>query len=259
MVGSYRVGSYHAVAMAILAIALCLNLSEGEEQQAEAVSSAFADGEQTAPPLKESNSFNKIPFFLLKDGAEKVDGVKTQATCQKACVRQTKCRSFSFSVRKEDCLVSPNTLGLNSDFTFYSKRINPGEKDKYRDFAGLMYQSKTWTRYMGKTAEECRKFCDTGKDSKGRHCNGYSYRSRDKTCLLSPFGVNYDNDYDYFERIPAKVKVKTKVVDAKGDTKTVTKTKTVIPAEKFKPKQNPGPSKQYKAEMARQEGEAKIA
>ena len=33
---------------------------------------------------------------------------------------------------------------------------------RYRAFAGLVFQSKDFTRYEEKTVDECKKFCDTG-------------------------------------------------------------------------------------------------
>merc|ERR1712054_388117 len=243
-----------AAVVTLIAVAVCLNVSEVESE-------GISEMEAGEAGLKESASFNKIPFFLLNDGAEKVDLVTTRAACESACLNQfhltSRCKSYSFSLRKQDCLVSPNALGFNGEFTFYSRRSN----GKYRDFMGLMYQSKGYTRYVGKTAKECRDFCDTGKDGKGRHCNGYSYRVRDQTCLLSPFGVHYDNDYDYYERMPAPVTVKEVVVDKKGHTQIVKKKKkTPVPTEKLKPKPNPAlPSKEYRAQMAVQEGESKQA
>jgi len=83
-----------------------------------------------------------------------------------------KCKSFSWSERKQDCMTSSKALSFNGDFTFFSRRVYSGEAysgenrmGNYRRFDGLMYQSQEFTRYEEKSEDECKKYCDTGKQS----------------------------------------------------------------------------------------------
>jgi len=152
-------------------------------------------------------SYYKIPFFVLKAGSTKVIKAKKASDCEEACTQRKACKSYSFSVIKRDCLWSKFALMFNGDFSFYSKRTGPGKKtsgdrrmSRYRQFFGLMYQDNTWTRYTGPSRAKCQKMCDTATNGENQTCHGYSYRSKDKTCLLSANGLFYDTDYDYYER-----------------------------------------------------------
>jgi hypothetical protein len=180
-------------------------------------------------PFEKEDEFEryaKIPYFVMKDDAKKEEKATNKEDCQAACTKRPECKSVSFSAAKQDCLWSTHALSFNGEFTFYAKRAFPGAKDsgknllgKYRSFMGLMYQSKEFTRYQGKTQPECREFCNIAVDGHGRRCNGFSYRERDQTCLLSPFGLTYNADYDYYERNPRPVpKMVEKVDPATGET-----------------------------------------
>jgi len=274
-----------AAIVSILAIACCLNTSEGAVQDTDADVQTLASktpskttskttskaGSKTAaskpaskpalPAKPKKKVFSKIPFFILKDGSEKVNSAKTQEQCEKVCEERPNCKSFSYSMRKQVCFWSKNALAFNGEFTFYTKRTNPGKSSsKYRSLLGMMFLSKSFTRYMDVSLQRCKRYCNTGRDSKGRSCNAFSYRERDSACLLSPFGVTYDNDYDYFEREPRKVTVKKKVISASGKVETVKKKKKPpldVRLQKVVPKPKLAFSNEYKTNLKVQEGEAK--
>jgi len=250
-----------AYVVTLLVIISCLASSDRDYAE---LSDALAAEEQVLAP-----TFSKIPFFALRHKAKSAKA-KKMADCQHICDHKPNkgknaCRSFSYSVRKAECLWSPHKLSFNGKFVFYSKREKkgPGPK-KYRDFPGLMYQAKDWTRYRTETSLDCENMCDKAKDSAGRTCHGYSYKEDDKTCLLSPFGLHYDLDYDYYERDPrAKmVIVKKKKVSKSGKVKKIKIKKKKIPPldrkmkvpKKDKPVQQTG---EYKTNLAMQEGRAK--
>merc|ERR1711959_767612 len=249
----------------LLVVISCLASSDRDYAE---LSDALGAEEQ-ALAGKSMPTFSKIPFFALRHNAKSAKA-KKMADCQSICDHKPNkgknaCRSFSYSVRKAECLWSPHKLSFNGKFVFYSKREKkgPGPK-KYRDFPGLMYQAKDWTRYRTETSLDCENMCDKAKDSAGRTCHGYSYKEDDKTCLLSPFGLHYDLDYDYYERDPrAKMLVvKKKKVSKSGKVKKIKIKKKKPPPldrkmkvkKKDKPVQQTG---QYKTQLAVQEGKAK--
>jgi len=248
----------------LVAVVLVSTLASSTEDYAE-LSDVLGAGEASLSEWHNINkpetaAYSKIPFFALKHKAKKATNAKTVKQCQSLCSGNKGCKSFSFSVRKRDCLWSTTALAFNGHFTFYSKRANPKKPMKgglhpmspYRSFVGLMYQSKDWTQYKGHSKESCQDLCNRAKDSWGRSCHGFSYRAHDETCLLSPFGVHYDTDYDYYERNPHFKK-------AKGKKKAAPKP---VLQKKFKPKKKkkvPGPkmSSEYKTRLSVDEGKAK--
>lgn len=124
-----------------------------------------------------------------------------------------------------------------------------------------MYQTAQFTRYQGKTLKECRKYCNLAKDGHNRKCNGFSYRERDQTCLLSPYGLSYDPDYDYFERNPGPVPEKKEVTNAEGKVEVITTGKKMIPpidAKYKEPQKALVQTPQYKAQLQVQESAAKV-
>jgi|ERR1711907_813155 len=238
-----RVGKILLVAVVVIS-----SLASSTEDYAE-LSDVLGAGELSLKGEKApETTYSKIPFFALKYKAKKATNAKTVQQCQNLCSGNKVCKSFSFSVRKRDCLLSKTALAFNGHFTFYSKRANPKKPNSdggmnpmspYRDFVGLMYQGKDWTRYKGHSKESCEDLCNRAKDSWGRTCHGFSYRLKDQTCLLSPFGVRYDTDYDYYERNPQAKALQKKL--------------------KPKKKKGPGPkmSSEYKTNLKVQEGKAK--
>merc|ERR1712093_210840 len=202
-------------------------------------------------------SYYKVPFFVLKAGSTKIRKAKTSADCEQACSQRKTCKSFSFSVNKQDCIWSTDALSFNGGFSFFSKRTGTGKKmsgnkrlSRYREFFGLMYQDKTWTRYTGPSRTKCQKMCDTASNSEGQTCHGYSYRGRDKTCLLTANGLLYDTNYDYYERTPDKKVGKNRSRKSSMHGNRLQKT--------FKPKKKPVTlSKEYKQQLVVQEADAK--
>lgn len=216
-------------------------------------------------------SYSKIPFFALKYKAKRASQAKVASDCQLVCSQRKACKSFSFSVKKKDCLWSKEALAFNGLFTFFTKRTSKGKKgsgdnrmSRYRAFPGLMYEEKAWTRYEKQEEGGCRKLCDKAKDNLGRTCHGFSYNEHTQTCLLSPFGIHYDVSYDYFERNPQPKIVKKKVEKIskkKGKVKVVVKKKKIVkPLDvklKKKKKNKVVMIKKYKAALVQQEVAAK--
>jgi len=242
-----------------------------KEQSSEAHCKAKLRVEALTPFEKEEpfERYSKIPYFIMKDDSRKEEKATNIEDCQAACTKRMECKSLSFSAVKQDCLWSPHSLSFNGEFTFFTKRSFGGEKisgknvmGKYRSFPGLMYQSREFTRYQGKSQKECREFCNIAVDGHGRKCNGFSYRERDMTCLLSPYGLTYNADYDYYERNPQPVpKLVEKVDPATGATSVEeVPGKTVVPpidAAFHGPKIEAKMTPEYKAQIQVQEAAAK--
>lgn len=215
----------------------------------------------------ETENFAKIPFFVFKDGASREEKAKSAQDCEVACNQRKRCKSFSFSARKSDCLWSTHALSFNGEFQFWSRRAFTDPKEsgrqlmgKYRRFDGLMYQTAQFTTYQGKSLKECRKFCDMAVDGHGRKCNGFSYREKSMTCMLSPYGLSYDPDYDYYERNPKPIDEMVEKPDENGNLKMVPTGKK-LPAPLDAPYSDSVPawneSPQYQAQLQIQENGAK--
>merc|ERR1711990_1275 len=179
---------------------------------------------------KEKDKFSKIPFFVFKADAEVQLNCNSAQECVDRCGGMATCKSASWSERKRDCMTSKKALSFNGDFTFFSRRVYSEEKafgdnrmGNYRRFAGLMYESQEFTRYEEKSEEECKKYCDTAVDGHNRRCNGFSYNENKQICLLSPYGLNYEKDYDYYEKNPEPKIVEEKTTDPKTGLVTITK------------------------------------
>lgn len=220
-----------------------------------------ADEEDEKP-----EKFNKIPFFVFKDGAKNEPTVETRRQCEDTCLGRPSCKSYSFSENKQDCLTSTNRLAFNGEFTFYSRRVYGDEKgsgdklmSRYRAFPGLVFQSKDWTRYDEQTEADCKRFCDTAVDGHGRKCNGYSYDLDKQICMLSPFGLQYENDYDYYERNPDPIQVEVRKTDKITGKLTITKKDKPVNLDvKIEEKEKPFNERpEYKAQLTMQEGAAK--
>lgn len=163
-------------------------------------------------------------------------------------------------------MTSSKALSFNGDFTFFSRRVYSDEAQSgenrmgnYRRFDGLMYQSQDFTRYEEKSEAECKKYCDSAVDGHNRKCNGFSYSETAQVCLLSPYGLNYEKDYDYYEKNPEKRTVETKVTDPKTGLVTLVKKELPVsldaPLEEQEKPFNETP--EYKAQLQMQETSAK--
>jgi hypothetical protein len=216
---------------------------------------------------QKKEQFSKVPFFIFKDGATNEPNAGTQRQCQDVCLGRATCNSYSWSDKKKDCMTSKNKLSFNGKYTFYSKRVysvgpkGSGDtvKSRYRAFSGLVFQSKDFTRYEEKTEDECKRFCDTAVDGHGRKCNGFSYDDDDQVCMLSPFGLQYETDYDYYERNPTPVTVEVRTTDKITGNTVITKKEKPVPLDsKVEPAVKPfNESPQYKSQLTMQEGAAK--
>jgi len=255
-----------AVALAVLcSLAVCDQEAAGLAEAAAVAEAAPAAPQESEEP-QEKQSYSKIPFFVFKDGSEFHTKARTQRECQDICGGRPDCASYSWSARKSQCLTSARALSFNGDFTFFSKRVFSAPKSggdnvmgRYRRFDGLMYQSKDFTRYEDKSEKECKKFCDTAVDGHNRKCNGFSYSENTKVCLLSPFGLNYDEDFDYYERNPDSVVVEVKVKDPKtGKVVLIKKEEPSTLDVSLKEKEKPwNKSPEYQAQLTMQESAAK--
>ena len=69
----------------------------------------------------------------------------------------------------------------------------------------------------------------TAVDGHGRKCNGFSYDDDDQVCMLSPFGLQYETDYDYYERNPTPVTVEVRTTDKITGNTVITKKEKPVP------------------------------
>lgn len=277
-----------------LAVLLCgLAACDGEEATPFAQAAAMAVREEaiaagaltrTGPSMPNSNQeavpvkkeadeeglkpeqFSKIPFFVFKDGATNEKDADSQQKCQDVCLGRTTCKSYSWSRKQKDCLTSKHKLSFNGEYTFYTRRVYAGEKGsgdalmgRYRAFAGLVFQSKDFTRYEEKTVDECKKFCDTAVDGHGRKCNGFSYNEDKEVCMLSPFGLQYETNYDYYERNPEPIEIQVETTDPVTGDITITKKEKPVPVDvKVESAVKPfNETPEYKAQLTMQEAAAK--
>merc|ERR1711865_20064 len=59
----------------------------------------------------------------------------------------------------------------------------------------MSYRTQGWTVVAGHARDECENLCGGNKG-----CKAYSYRARDKLCLLGPKGIVYSEHFNYYEK-----------------------------------------------------------
>merc|ERR1719163_2708707 len=144
-----------------------------------------------AKPLGPAPSYQKIPGFRFsfKSIPAKVDG---RGPCEQICSSQPTCKPYSYSVKLRKCQWSTERMKYDPDFVFNSK---PKSGESYTEFPGLVFQATGWLKAQGKTNADCAAMCN-----KAAACAAYSYRGRDKLCLLSGKGIGFHADYNYYEK-----------------------------------------------------------
>jgi len=187
-----------AVVVAAVYISLAV-VTEGEMEDVTLVSQMEdyiqeTETERNIPAEGEDDAFNEIQGFSLRAGATVLKG-KTLAACENVCLQEAECRSFSYRLKSEECIWSTASLVFDPDFMFAAKTTDPTAQSKYRQFSGMSYRTQGWTIVGGLLRGECEAMC-SGTTS----CKAYSYRARDKLCLLGPKGIAYSMDFNYFEK-----------------------------------------------------------
>merc|ERR1711939_285511 len=138
-------------------------------------------------------AFRVIAGFAMRSGATVLPN-KSKPACENACLQEKECRSFSYRLKDKTCIWSTSSLTFDPDFMFASK-TSQSENRMYRNFAGMSYRTQGWTIISGKDQGGCEAMCTNAKG-----CKAYSFRKRDKLCLLGPKGIVYSQDFNYYER-----------------------------------------------------------
>lgn len=198
------------VALALVVVTCCLASSVSDYAEVADLSAADLGSAKHLPKKAgAAASFSKVPFFKLDASAALNIKAKTKSQCHADCAQHSACKSFSFSVRRAECLISKEAIAWNLGFTFYSRRLSSApmqsgrdRTSKYRPFRGMMFLDKSFSKYHVHSKKMCSKYCDSAKNSRGQRCGGFSYRAGDQTCLLSVASVTTNRDFDYYERMP---------------------------------------------------------
>merc|ERR1712216_350737 len=110
------------------------------------------------------------------------------------------CKSFSYMKSRKMCIVSSNSLSYDPEFTLHTKRQDGGKNTKkklWRSFPGLTLKSSGWLKSRDKSKKECAALC-----KKAKTCKAWSYRRRDRLCLVSGGGLEYSPGFTYYEKNP---------------------------------------------------------
>merc|ERR1712072_365842 len=145
------------------------------------------------PAEGSDNAFSEIAGFSLRTGATVLKN-KSKPACENLCLKEPKCRSFSYRKNDKLCIWSISSLIFDPDFIFAAK-TSLSKRRAYRKFSGMAVDPQGWTIVGGRTLDACEAMCTPHPG-----CKAYSYRSRDKLCLLGPKGIVYSDDFNYYER-----------------------------------------------------------
>merc|ERR1711981_130491 len=144
-------------------------------------------------PTSEKKAFNEVEGFAMRSGATTHPN-KSLPHCENLCLKEKECRSFSYRLKDKMCIISTSSLTFDPDFMFASKTGN-SKNHMWRKFAGMSYRTQGWTIVAGLDHKGCEDIC-----AKNKGCKAYSYRGKDKLCLLGPKGIVHSQDFNYYEK-----------------------------------------------------------
>merc|ERR1711990_1374882 len=162
---------------------------------------AKAIKKQLAKPAK----YNRIPFFQFTAASKTAVGIKNRKECQMVCDKQIKCKSFSYSRQKKDCLWSVDAVHYDPHDTFGVKAslATPGEPlAKWRRFPGVKFLTASSKQKNNVLRADCENTC-----AKDAGCKSYSWKViRGETngkgwCTWGATGVSYKKSYNYYEKV----------------------------------------------------------
>merc|ERR1711988_137526 len=198
-------GDRRRMRAAPLVIAMCLAyLSFGETETVEMA--LVSEIHESKEEVDSQVGYNRVPGLFLRNGATTSKG-KDLASCRLGCTADAKCRSFSYNPKSKECLISNEALRFDPDFLMETKAKRSKVK-KFRKFPGLFYRYEGWLKVTGQTLSQCEAKCASSDK-----CNALCYRSKDMTCLLSPKGVSFEENFTYY----MKKGIQTKTMPLKKD------------------------------------------
>merc|ERR1712100_203786 len=179
---------------ALLAITIALSAQLAISQHDEGVQPFEEELLQEADGVAPAVQYAKIPGFKFKPGSTKAKA-DSMGQCEQICNSQPKCKSFSWAKSESTCVWSTMRMKYDPDFVFSSK---PKNGATYTDFPGMVYEGASkgkWLKSVGKSKGECAEMCD-----QAAACAAFSYRKRDKLCLLTGEGIGFHQKFDYYEK-----------------------------------------------------------
>jgi len=155
--------------------------------------SQLADPGEWTKPI----TYKKIPGMKLDQG-EEVTGELGPQSCQMECSKDQSCKSVSFRSKDGLCLVSPSTLMYDDSWNAYLRTGDADSGSKsFNVIPGMKLQTPDDVVYAGNvkvTLDECKHDCLISEQ-----CKSISYSSAG-VCIRGEAGIDYDDEWDYFEK-----------------------------------------------------------
>lgn len=151
----------------------------------------LSEQELALPVVKAAPTYAEIPGFKFNYNSHPAK-VESKGECEQICNAQSTCKSYSYSESLHECEWSTSKMQYDPDFVFNFK---PTNGKSYHEFPGLVYRATGWLKSEEKTNQECAALCD-----KAAACAAFSYRARDKLCLLSGHTIGFHEQFNYFEK-----------------------------------------------------------
>jgi len=163
------------------------------QRTADKLRSQLADPSEWTKPI----SYKRIPGMKLDQG-EEVTGEMGPQSCQMECSKDQSCKSVSFRPKDGLCLVSPSTLMYDDSWNAYLRTSDADSGGKsFNVIPGMKLQTPDDVVYAGNvkvTLDECKHDCLISDQ-----CKSVSYSSVG-VCIRGEAGIDYDDDWDYFEK-----------------------------------------------------------
>ena len=182
-----------------------------------------------------SSNFYAIPGIVFTSESKEAK-VKTRQQCEDACMAgifslpiqpfvasnfwraAEKCRSITYRARDSRCLLSPKKLTYKIGWKLFIavQKLNAAglkqPTDKYRKFNDLYFPDKKYEASSQNEAD-CQFLCTQGETTApalhiiltcvclaDKNCAVFSYFAARDTCQLGGEGVDFDAEFNYYER-----------------------------------------------------------
>jgi len=144
------------------------------------------------------NKYHHIPYFKFSAASKKTKRVKTRRKCQEICDRQSKCKSYSWSMHTKICLWSVDTVRFDPNFNFYAKGevgTAGSHEHAWRVFPGMKWVTSNLNQKNNFSPDECRMAC-----ARDATCKSYSYKAKSHFCSYGSGELEYSSDYQFYAK-----------------------------------------------------------
>jgi len=143
--------------------------------------------------------YAKIPNMVLRANGETLPGTSL-AHCRIHCTTNKNCKSISFRSSDETCITSSASMMYHSSFNTYLKKRGGidqpmAARSQFSLIPGMKFESQGSKKGAFYSLEACKMSCLNAPA-----CRGISYSQERKICIRSRTDLQYDDQWDYYEK-----------------------------------------------------------